>query len=383
MKLLVVIPSFYPAVKYGGPIFSSLNTCLELNEFKDIELSVSTSNANYNSKLDVETNKWIETKGLRVKYYDETITGIFSLAMIVGLWDDIEKADVIHIQGVFNLSSVVSLFFSYIKGKKIVFSPRGALGDWCLEERKYIKRIWLLFFLKPFKNRIVWHATSYQEELEIKKVLKAKNIKVIPNGINLNEYAKSPTKDKEFYQKYIGSLFSNQVFISMGRLHKKKGFDILIKAFEILSTSYPESCLLIAGEDDGDLKNLELLTKSLNLEKRVKFIGQIDGSDKLNFLANADIFMLASHNENFGNVYLESLASGTPIIATKNTPWEDVAKFNCGYHVNNNPQDIADAAIKLLKEDETTISKNSRIFSENFTWKKVAQNFYKVFYGLK
>ena len=142
MKLLIVIPSFYPVVKYGGPIF----TCLELNEFKDIELSVSTSNANYNSKLDVEPNKWIKTKGLRVKYYDETITGIFSLAMIVGLWDDIEKADVIHIQGVFNLSSVVSLFFSYIKGKNCIFTKRSS-GRLCLEERKYIKRIWLSFFL--------------------------------------------------------------------------------------------------------------------------------------------------------------------------------------------------------------------------------------------
>ena len=51
MKLLVVIPSFYPAVKYGGPIFSSLNICLELNEFKDIELSVSTSDQTITQNL--------------------------------------------------------------------------------------------------------------------------------------------------------------------------------------------------------------------------------------------------------------------------------------------------------------------------------------------
>ena len=93
--------------------------------------------------------------------------------------------------------------------------------------------------------------------------------------------------------------------------------------------------------------------------------------------------MLTSHNENFGNVYLESLASGTPIIASKNTPWDDVSSFNCGYCVNNDTQDVYDATIQLLKESESNLSSNSRRYAENFPWKKIAKKFYQVFYDLK
>ena len=82
MKLNLIIPSFYPATVYGGPIFSTLNTCRELAKFDNIDIYVSTTNANMNSKLDIKTNIFTELeKNIFVKYYDETIINKISLSL--------------------------------------------------------------------------------------------------------------------------------------------------------------------------------------------------------------------------------------------------------------------------------------------------------------
>ena len=79
MIINVIIPSFYPAVIYGGPIFSTLNTCKELSKLDNIKINVSTTNTNMYSKLDVLTNKYlIFGDNLNVKYYNETIIGKFT-----------------------------------------------------------------------------------------------------------------------------------------------------------------------------------------------------------------------------------------------------------------------------------------------------------------
>ncbi len=60
---------------------------------------------------------------------------------------------------------------------------------------------------------------------------------------------------------------------------------------------------------------------------------------------------LASHHENFGMVYAEALAAGTPVVASTNTPWQDVEKYNCGKWVENTPEKFAKAINEILNSD--------------------------------
>ena len=94
----------------------------------------------------------------------------------------------------------------------------------------------------------------------------------------------------------------NRIIISMGRIHKMKAFDVLIKAFDCILKEFPNSYLFIAGNDDGEKENLIKIIDELNLQENVFFTGQLDNERKAMFLGNADVFALASHTENFGNV---------------------------------------------------------------------------------
>ena len=121
----------------------------------------------------------------------------------------------------------------------------------------------------------------------------------------------------------------------MGRLHKIKGYDNLIKSFALLLKEKPNSKLMIAGSGDTYKHELISLIKKLNLENSVFLVGQLNDEEKKEVLSSCSVFALASHVESFGMVVLESLASGTPVVVSDKTIWENVNKHKCGIFVSN------------------------------------------------
>jgi glycosyltransferase involved in cell wall biosynthesis len=189
-----------------------------------------------------------------------------------------------------------------------------------------------------------------------------------------------PKIDPNKLIEIINNWFENsKIIVSMGRLHKVKGFDILIKAFLMVLNTYNDAILLIAGEDVGEKTILEALVKENDLGNKVFFVGEISGQDKVDFLANADLFVLPSHSENFGNVYIESLAAGTPIVASKGTPWHEVKQADCGKWVANTVEDTAQAIVELLEKDREQMRINSKVLALKYDWKNIALQFKALF----
>ena len=382
-KISLIIPSFYPAVIYGGPIFTSLNSAKEIAKLDDTEVYVSTTNANMTSKLDVEVDKFIEfEKDLYIKYYDETVINKFSLSLFFNIYKDIKMSDIVHIQGMFSTPTPISLFWAFVFSKPTLLTPHGTLGKWVMQNGSSMKKWWLKLLIKPFSNRIIWHATAEQEKYEILNHFPNATVEVVPNGVFVNEFKNYNTLGKkEYIKKYTGVEDDNvdKIVISMGRLQKKKGLDILIDSFVDVLKTYPNSYLLIAGPDEGEKDNLLQQIKELNLEKRVFLIGSVEKQNKIDFFANADLFALSSHNENFGIVYLESLATGTPIVASTNTPWEEVIEYDCGKWVDNTKEATSQAIIEVLAKDRGEMHNNSIRLSQEYDWSSVAVKFKKLF----
>lgn len=101
--------------------------------------------------------------------------------------------------------------------------------------------------------------------------------------------------------------------VSVGRLHWQKGFEILLNSISQVRNSYPNITLTILG--DGELRaDLESMAKKLELDSCVRFLGFVN--NPYPYVKAADLFVLSSRYEGFANVLIESLALGTPVIAT-------------------------------------------------------------------
>jgi glycosyltransferase involved in cell wall biosynthesis len=382
VSVCVVVPSYYPATIYGGPIISIHSTCRELAK-RGVEVFVSTTNANGNKKLAVKPNDVVQfDERYRVKYYDDTIIGRFSWRFMVAVWRDIRSCNLVRIEDIFSSYIPIALFYAKLFRKPFIVSPRGSLSAWSLEsKRPLLKKLWSALLIKPFLRGSWWHATSQQESVEIKAYYPAARVVVIPNGIDLDEFAKPATLSRREYVRRFTQLDSDggPVIVSMGRLHRKKGFDVLIDAFAELRRVHANAVLLIAGADDGEKAALQQQVESLSLQGLVFFVGEVVGADKVSFLSGGDLFVLPSHSENFGNVYLEALACGVPIVASRETPWEEAERFGCGKWVENSVAATSVAMLELLGGDRIAMAARAKEMAARYTWVHVAKRFQETF----
>jgi glycosyltransferase involved in cell wall biosynthesis len=382
MRISFICPSFYPAFYYGGPIYSTYELAKGLKK-QNIDIKVISTNSNGKEKLDIKTNLFQKLDNLLpVKYYNSLDSNGTSIRMFFNLWKDIRDVDIIYLISIFSPTTPLTLISNIIYRKKIIISPRGQLGKWCLEQGNWYKKLWLTFFIAPFIHHLHWHLTSEDEQNDVKAIYPKSKTFVIPNGIDLNNFNHFDSrKEKSFYSKYAQNLNRNSaIIVSMGRLHKKKGFDTLIEAIKKVKEQFNESDILlfIAGEDFGEKENLLNQIQQLRLQDTVFLIGYIDGEEKNNFLKNADLFALPSHDENFGIVYAEALAAATPVIASTNTPWRDVVKYDCGKWVKNTKDEFARAIIEILNADTIKMGLNGKQYvEENFSWNFIASDFNK------
>ena len=200
LKILTVIPSFYPAVVYGGTIFSSLHTCRELIKLGH-RVRVVTTNTNMHCHLEVAPNCYLEIEpGLWVKYYHDTLLGRFSWPLFRHIRQDIAWADVVHVQAIFNSPTPIALYHARQLGKPVLLSPRGVLGEWILHQGLPLKRWWLKCFIQPYANDVHWHATAEQEKEEIFNHFPNAQVHVIPNGIDTELFRNYPYTREEYLQ---------------------------------------------------------------------------------------------------------------------------------------------------------------------------------------
>ena len=353
MRLCLVSSSFYPATFYGGPISATWDLSKKLTD-RDIEVFVSTTNANGNKKLDVVINKFIKKhENLFIKYYNEQILNKLSVQFILGIWSDIKKSDVVYIQYLFHYTVFFALIFSIFQNKKIIICPRGSLSVWGLNyKHKWKKKIWLNIFIRPFTANVRWQASSCIEVDDIKNIFRSSEVVEVNDGIHFDSFQDAAViTGAKLLHKFTGKNFDDvsNIFFSMGRLHKIKGFNVLIDAFALFIQDDKNAKLLIAGADDGMKDTLLLQIESLSLSDSVFLIGPVNFEDKKLLLSNCDAFALSSEFESFGIVVAEALACGSPVIVSDKTPWKDLEINNCGILANNEKHSFYHAFRRILE----------------------------------
>ncbi|MBK7937521.1 MAG: glycosyltransferase [Lewinellaceae bacterium] len=242
-----------------------------------------------------------------------------------------------------------------------------------------MKKLFLRWLVKPFAGTLVFHTASDQEATDIKTLFPQARCTVIANGVEVEEHpVETSFADPGIYiEKFtgIGAHTNPGLIVSLCRLHKVKGLDILIRAVHQLIQKKLPVVLIIAGPDFGELETLQQLVADLNLQENVFFPGELAGEEKWRFLRGADVFALPSYHENFGIAYLEALAVGVPIVASQHTPWQEVEEAGCGLWVANTPDAFSKAIESLLATGKQAISGRARSYARRFSWDSIAQQF--------
>jgi glycosyltransferase involved in cell wall biosynthesis len=222
------------------------------------------------------------------------------------------------------------------------------------------------------------HVTTKAEELECKRFgYNLPPLCIVPNGIDPSPIDKPIKEISEPVKKLLNK---QPLLLFLSRISWKKGLDRLIPALVHVRDAH----LIIAGNDDEKytpfLKNL---AKEHNVIERITFTGLVYGDDKQALLRAATVFVLPSYSENFGNVVLEAMAVGCPVVVTPEVGLADVvSESKAGIVVNGEPRNIAEGLLKIIESDDDRDKMGKRgqeIVKEQFSWNAVAEQM-ELFY---
>lgn len=205
-------------------------------------------------------------------------------------------------------------------------------------------------------------------------------IKVIPNGINLDDYTNMPG-GKKFRERY--GLEDKKIILAIGRLEKIKGFEYLIMALPKISEQISNVKIVIAGPEFNYGNELRRLSKEISVKKDVIFSGLMDKDDKKEALAAADVIVVPSIYEGFGIVLLEAMAAGKPVIATKTGAAPEIIEDGMtGLLVEiGNSEQLASLITKVLKNNRFAkeLSVNAKIKVEKYDWKRITSEVLRLY----
>ncbi len=394
MKILFPITAFYPS-QVGGPC-NSVYFLAKAMANMGHEIMVLTTSHGIDAFHDIPFDKTITMDGFKVIY--STPSFITKFFQIFSPFSKIPKnlklninnfyPDVVHFSSFFD--PIVHLSIHYLVKKRIpyIISPRGELGEGAIDSKRFKKKVFLS--LPTIKRNIElaakFHVTAVVEKNWVDNVL-IKDMKyslsggyeLIPNMVSDDLFILD-TDSLECNFDIDGGYI---LFLS--RIARKKNIELLIKSFAKANIDKRLKLVIAgwSGEDPLYTKELKKLCSKIGLSNKVIFTDKvITGTAKRIMYRKATLFVLPSHSENFGMVVLESLAQGTPVIASNGTPWEILEKYNCGYWVDKN----SDAIIKAIEDymskktdERERMSKNAIELAGIYKMNKLAHKYIKMY----
>lgn len=221
--------------------------------------------------------------------------------------------DVLHIHAFWEEVQFIAAREAHQNGVKYIIRPCGMLDPWQLRQNPVRKKLYMMFRGKRMLARASAVHYTTEIEKEVCSVLHPQTSSIVePNGIDLSEFRKLPELGS--FRRRHSWLGDDPYVVFLGRLHYKKGVARLIKAFAEHVDEPWKLVLVGSAASDEYLEELENLVAGSNMKERIRFMGHLEGVERLEAMIDASFFVLPSHQENFGIAVIEALACGCPVL---------------------------------------------------------------------
>jgi glycosyltransferase involved in cell wall biosynthesis len=261
--------------------------------------------------------------------------------------------DAIIVNGLWNFASYGSWRALAKLGKPYFLFPHGMLDPW-FNEAYPAKALVKALFWRLFENRVVRDARGVLFTCEEERRRAARSFRPYAGrdfvvGLGARDVEGDPAAQRAAFAAQAPATQGRKLVLFLGRLHPKKGVDLLIAGFARHAATFPAFDLVVAGPDQagiaGDLQ--QIATRS-GIADRVHWTGMLTGDAKWGALREAAFFVLPSHQENFGIAVAEALAFATPVLVTdKVNIWREIAADGAGLVVEDTSAGVADGLARL------------------------------------
>lgn len=371
LRILHVVPAYYPAVRYGGPIRSVHGLAAALAQ-RGHEVHVATTTVDGPDNLNVPLEQAVDMDGVAVHYFRVPFMRRLCWSPSMGRWleNSVGWFDVVHLHSVFLWPTLAAARAAQAAEVPYLVAPRGMLiGDVIRRKSRWVKTAWInLFERATLEASAGLHVTAGLEAEHVKALgLPSPAVFCIPNGVDSARGA-VPLSSGPFAD------IPRPYALFLSRISWKKGIDRLITAWQWV----PNLHLVIAGNDDEHYQpQLEALARSLHIADRVHFVGPASDEHKWALYKNAELFVLPSYSENFGNVVAEAMSMACPVIVSDQTGIADlVSKAGAGIVTSGDPRELAAHVRSLCDNPDRRHemgSNGQRLVADELSWQAIAE----------
>lgn len=370
LRILQVVATYYPAVRYGGPIRSVHGLAAALAR-SGHDVHVYTTSVDGPADLNVPIDQPVDLDGVKVHYFRVPMLRRLCWAPALGrrLRESVKEFDAVHVHAVYLWPMLAAAREAARARVPYVVAPRGMLMRGAIHgKNRWVKTAWInMVERKSLAHASAVHVTADLEAEELQALgLPAFQVTHIPNGVQW---------PSEFMPLSAGPFagLPGRYVLFLSRISWKKGLDRLIAAWQ----SVPGIPLVIAGNDDEDYQpKLEAQVRELGLAERVIFLGAVQDAHKWALYSQAQLFVLPSYAENFGNVVAEAMAMGCPVLVTPEVGIAPlVQSTGAGLVAGGTPEELATVVRDALADPARLREmgqRGRRAASERLSWDAVA-----------
>jgi len=351
LNILHLTPYYAPAYAFGGVSRAVEGMARALAE-RGHSVTVLTTDALSQSERYTGAPDAVQdgVRVVRVRNTSTVLRGKLNLSTPLGMGHIaeslLENAEILHAHELRTAENLLVTPAAERLDVPIVLSPHGTLT--LTTGRSALKQVWDRVLTPPVARRVSAMVALTREEADdarrlwtaLRVPLTQFSVEIVPNGVNPDEFANLQGRGA-FRERY--GLGDTPVCLFLGRLHARKGIEVLVRAF--CEANVPDARLVIAGPDEGMLPILQPL-----LDERMVVTGYLDSAERLAALAAADLFCLPATGEGLSMAALEAMAAGLPVILSPGCNLPEAAEAGAGLIVEAQVEPMAAALRDLLPD---------------------------------